>query len=496
MEPTRIWSKQFMRTKGAAGFTLVEVLVVAPIIVLFIGAFIGLVISLTGDSLQNRTTNEVTYQVRSALDAIEAENSRTSDAYLVSTGSLTSPQGSDGATGAFTVTNNDTSATDTDVLILKAPATTQDPVNPNRNLIRYNTPNACNSTNVTQNAYYPVTTVYFVSSGTLLQRTILPSSGTPCSTPYQKSSCQTAGSGVCAVADTKLAENVTTFSVQYLDAAGAAVSSANPAMATSLKVTLKVNRSVAGRTISYSGNLQTTALNKSTWNGHIQTITTANCPPVRTEAVDARDNRTYWIQQMGDGKCWMLTNLAYAGGGTNTYGDVKTITQTSAQSYTNAYYFIPTGANPTTSPTDPSTSTSGTGQYGYLYNWCAAMGSQTSTSACSNSTTPAPDAAVSICPSGWRLPTGVMNGEFTNLTSAVGGTTDANLRTSWLAQRSGYWDSVFSQQSTYGYYWSSSQNTSTAAYDMALSGTSVYPTGSSTSNLTKYNGIAVRCIAA
>lgn len=46
----------------------------------------------------------------------------------------------------------------------------------------------------------------------------------------------------------------------------------------------------------------------------MQLITSANCPATRIRAVDARDNRTYWVQATPDGKCWMLTNLAYAGG--------------------------------------------------------------------------------------------------------------------------------------------------------------------------------------
>ena len=258
MELPKSWSMQSMQIKRAAGFTLIEVLVVAPIIILFIGTFIGLILSLTGDSLQSRTNNEISYQVQAALDAIEAENGRASGGYLATTGAVTSPQGSDNGTAAFTVTNNDASNTDTDVLILQSPATTLDPVSPDRQLIRYNTPNACNSTNVNQNDYYPVKTVYFVSSGTLWQRTILPNTGTPCSTPWQKSSCQTAGAGVCPAADTRLADNVTSFSVKYLSASGTAVSSANPTTATTINVTIKADKTVAGKVVSYQSSFSST----------------------------------------------------------------------------------------------------------------------------------------------------------------------------------------------------------------------------------------------
>ena len=260
MASLKSWSMLFMRTNRAAGFTLVEVMVIAPIIILFIGAFVGLIVSLTGDSLQMRSSNEASYQVQNALDVIEADAARSSDTYPSTTGALTSPQGSNNGTTAFTVANNDSSATDTDVLIIKTPATTLDAVNPNRELIRYNTPNACSATNVNENAYYPVTTVYFVASGTLWQRTILPSSGTPCSTPWQKGSCAESQpiAGVCKTYDSKLAENVSTFSVKYLSAAGAAVSSSSPSSAKAIEISIKVDKTVAGKTVSYSSKIRST----------------------------------------------------------------------------------------------------------------------------------------------------------------------------------------------------------------------------------------------
>ena len=251
----------------------------------------------------------------------------------------------------------------------------------------------------------------------------------------------------------------------------------------------------------------------------MQTITDANCPTERTMAVDARDNHTYWVQKLGEGanaRCWMLTNLAYAGGGTNTYNDtIPTGDGTNgtlhgpdnsgSTTYTLAKYYIPTGANPTTNPTQPSTDTTGGGsgagrQYGYLYNWCAAMGAQNggskpNTSACANATTPAPNTAISICPANWRLPTGqATTGDFTLLNNAVNSastTTDAGLRSEWLAQRSGYWYSGFDYQGSYGYYWSSTQFSATTGRYLLFGSSFVNPS----SSYNKYFGFAVRCVA-
>lgn len=228
----------------------------------------------------------------------------------------------------------------------------------------------------------------------------------------------------------------------------------------------------------------------------IQTVTSANCPSTRTRAVDARDNHTYWVQLLADGKCWMLTNLAYAGGGTNTYTDTRVLTNGTggSTSFTVAsYYVVPSTTNYTVEPANPSVSTDGTGQYGYLYNWCGAMGGQL-TSACLNATTPARDLTTSVCPSGWRLPTGGVSGEQTALNVAINGgltNTDAGLRTTWLGQRSGYWVTSFGNQGIRGNYWSSTQYSAPIAYEWAFTNTLSNPS----TNDNKYAGYAVRCVA-
>ncbi len=227
----------------------------------------------------------------------------------------------------------------------------------------------------------------------------------------------------------------------------------------------------------------------------IQTVSSANCPTDRTRVVDARDNHSYWIQKLTDGQCWMLTNLAYAGSGTNTYGDTTSLTNGTGGSTTYtvpSYYVVPSTTNFTTEPTDPSTSTDGTGQYGYLYNWCGAMGGQ-ATAACLNATTPAPNPDVTICPTGWRLPTA---SEFTSLNNAVNGgatDTDAGLRTGWLAQRSGSWYNGFNFQTSRGYFWASTPDPTYG--DMAWLLRTLSTTINTAWGDVKSAGLAVRCVA-
>lgn len=233
----------------------------------------------------------------------------------------------------------------------------------------------------------------------------------------------------------------------------------------------------------------------------IQTVNIDNCPTARTRVVDARDNASYWVQKLADGKCWMLTNLAYGGGGTNTYGDVKTISsgESLGASTTIPYYYVSdlVGSGRTTGTTDPSTSNNGTGQYGYLYNWCAAMGAQAF--ACANQAGADPNADISICPSGWRLPTGGYGSDFQVMTDAIGATMDgisagygANvLKVIWLAMYSGFRTSSVGEEGSRGYYWSSTLYGASNISVLLLDNYSV----DLFSYAGKPYGVAVRCVS-
>lgn len=231
---------------------------------------------------------------------------------------------------------------------------------------------------------------------------------------------------------------------------------------------------------------------------YMQTINSFNCPGTRTRAVDARDMHTYWVQKLADGKCWMLTNLSYAGGGANDYDDVTAITSGSPSTATAPRYYAPhTGASYTIEPTSPSTATDWTGQYGYLYNWCAAMGSQIGTSACSTTpvSTPAVDSNISACPAGWRLPTGHTSGEHGALNSAVNSgstTSDSGLKATWLAQYGGVWNGAYVDHGNQGYYWSSSiyGAPTVAVWRMQISNSTVNLTTATSTGI----GMAVRCV--
>lgn len=190
----------------------------------------------------------------------------------------------------------------------------------------------------------------------------------------------------------------------------------------------------------------------------MQTTTTASCSTTRALAYDVRDDHTYWIQKMPDGKCWMLTNLAYTGGGINTHGDAKAIENGTGGAFSPAtmmYYENTT--DDTKRPNKPPTTAETGDQYGHLYNWCAAMGGQAAV--CQENGTV--NGSVSICPKGWRLPTQI---EFEGLTSALvaqgGGSAAAQLYSTWMGHLAGSWGHYgwlpdYDEQGLMAYVWSS-----------------------------------------
>ena len=198
-----------------------------------------------------------------------------------------------------------------------------------------------------------------------------------------------------------------------------------------------------------------------------------NYVPTKT-LTDTRDNNTYNVSKLADGKCWMTQNLRIAG---------KTLT--------------PADSDVTSSYTIPASSISGFSSYdtsnayvdsdGGFYPWYTATAGTGTYSLSTNGQ----NTTVSICPKGWRLPTGGGGGEFQALynnynSSSVIRSNPVNLVLSGYVSSS----SRYSQGSD-GYYWSSTVYSSSYAYTLYLNSSNVDPADSRT----KYVGFSVRCIA-
>ena len=198
-----------------------------------------------------------------------------------------------------------------------------------------------------------------------------------------------------------------------------------------------------------------------------------NYVPTKT-LTDTRDNNTYTVSKLADGKCWMTQNLRIIN---------KTIT--------------PADSDVTSNYTIPASSISGfdSGAYeasnayldsdGGLYKWYTATAG--------TGTYYMPSTTVSICPKGWRLPTGGNSGEFQTLynnypSSSALRSDPVNLDLPGFVYNSSRYN-----QGSGGYYWSSTARLRDGVYahDLYLNASTVYPTYYDGKNY----GSSVRCIA-
>ena len=197
-----------------------------------------------------------------------------------------------------------------------------------------------------------------------------------------------------------------------------------------------------------------------------------NYVPTKT-LTDIRDNNTYTVSKLADGRCWMTQNLRIVG---------KTLT--------------PADSDVTTNYTIPASSLSGFNAYdtsnayvdsdGGFYNWYTATAGTGTQSMSSGNTT------VSICPKGWRLPTGRdSNSEFQTLYNNYNSSSALRSNPVNFTLSGGVNSSSHYGQGSNSYYWSSKVGSSTNAYYLRLNASSVYPA----QNSNKYLGFSVRCIA-
>ena len=274
--------------------------------------------------------------------------------------------------------------------------------------------------------------------------------------------------------------------------------------------------------------------------------------PSSVRALDTRDNKSYWITKLADGKCWMTQNLdldldnrtALTPDDTDVlsnwvpdnstqkdYVDHWDYSYTSPQSFdpgnyywNNATYYEPDtynylngdyGMNPVKFSKTPFSSNGEHGHVGNYYSWSAAVAmNNTDAYSLNGYTSSDPDIAskmpqTSICPKGWRLPNAMykeagFRNDFRSLLEAYypngGNQTDTDfVQTSApiYYTRSGYVNDYYSQpyfnySGRYGGYWSNTSSSSSSSYTNEFGGSSYW--AFAISNY-RYKGFNVRCIA-
>lgn len=230
---------------------------------------------------------------------------------------------------------------------------------------------------------------------------------------------------------------------------------------------------------------------------------------------DERDNNTYAIAKLADGKCWMIENMRLANkdsdnndvelSASNTNNPSLPLTNSNTESTTSNH--LSPSTNPSSSAwcnSNSSTcldqsmlytgntanrgSTPGTNantySYGNYYNWYSATAGNGTYSKASG------DAAGDVCPKGWTLPTGGTNKDFATLYSSLSSKI-ANIRkypNNFIYP--GYvYESSIRSRGTYGFYWSKSASSNYNAYRFYFYSSGVYPS----SPFYKSYGFSIRC---
>ena len=249
-----------------------------------------------------------------------------------------------------------------------------------------------------------------------------------------------------------------------------------------------------------------------------------------TALTDNRDNDTYAVAKLADGKCWTIENLRLDDSAelssTNTHNPSLPITNVYDATNPTTSNHLSTTTDPTTTAwctsnssacddqsmlatnnttffTDNSSQSYSTESnvysYGNYYNWYSATAGHGKYGSSYGSGYVAPG---DICPAGWHLPTGNTSGEFSALDVAMGGTgayqstTEASNR--WRTYPNNFvysgsaGGSSVGSRSSYGYYWSSSAYYSYYSYFLRFAGGSVDP---GTGDGSKYSGRMARCVA-
>jgi uncharacterized protein (TIGR02145 family) len=252
------------------------------------------------------------------------------------------------------------------------------------------------------------------------------------------------------------------------------------------------------------------------WVTGMQSFTKQQCDSMRIyesiRLTDVRNNQEYRIKKMRDSRCWMIDNLKigdyenelYLNPDTSSfsvpvfvlpkvnskdqekYNDPAVVDPAGGTSENTEYCRTRTGRNGF-----PENSITGCG---YLYNW--------------NSTTVemgrknVKETNDSICPKGWRLPKGGIDGDFEMLNYAEGGDgSEWWIPTKgWEGVFSGYGSSAsggnpsFNDQEYHAFFWSSTARVSDLSKIYILT---LYPHDASLFEYYQdrnHNGVAIRCI--
>lgn len=202
-------------TTSSGGFTLVEVAIVIPIMVIIVIGMVSLMINLYYSNIASLVRNQTTGDIQTALRMIDSDVDVTKTLLVTTDANLSDPYGPDNNGTAWNMYG--TNAGTQPVLLLRMYATTTNLYNPAKSLVYVNQ-SGCNPPASSGNTPLMTNVIYFVRGATLYRRVLTDTSKPTCGTPFQQQTCPADVSPkdpVCKVNDTMVLANVSSFQVDF-----------------------------------------------------------------------------------------------------------------------------------------------------------------------------------------------------------------------------------------------------------------------------------------
>lgn len=200
------------------GFTLVELLVTIPTVVMITAVVISLLMNLYGNLLTKNGLLEMEVDAQSALFTIR------DDPFFAVHFAGTNQ---DGTTDTYAPTGGWNAVNDNAFIIYEASFNANRQTATRQLIYKQDEPHACNAPEINENQFSTNTLIYFVSGGTLYRRVLIPNQSLNCLTTFRKQTCPLANSSAACPADVVITRNVQSFTATYYDRQGTLISASS-----------------------------------------------------------------------------------------------------------------------------------------------------------------------------------------------------------------------------------------------------------------------------
>ncbi len=244
--------RKFLKQKSQDAFTLVELLVIGPIIMVTILVTVTYLFNLYGGLTEQNS------RLNLQLEAQEILFSLQDDIWYAN--QFTSTKNSN-LVDAYQPGGGWTSSTTPPTLIVSSAALTKSRRDPNRQLVYINQSTCTPPDGNGANSVLYNNVIYFISGTDLYKRILTaPSSMSVCGSLYQKQTCPAAQSSQSCPQDILMSDHLSTFSVTYYDTDNAIV--ITPENAKSVKVDIRLADKAFAQNITTTSSLRLRKINQ------------------------------------------------------------------------------------------------------------------------------------------------------------------------------------------------------------------------------------------